>query len=119
MKKLDAAHEAISSFFLLHTLFEEEARVWFHFQHRAFSEAVSGCTLSSIRYNFISCPERLSTCFVQLVIAELIKNKPEGFSSMDPLYMRAKNDLLRMIGILQLSSDADLVSRTRVGVLSN
>ena len=116
---LDAAHEAISSFFLLHTLFEEEARVWFHFQHRAFSEAVSGYTLSSIRYNFISCPERLSTCFVQLVIAELIKNKPEGFSSMDPLYMRAKNDLLRMIGILQLSSDADLVSRTRVGVLSN
>ena len=33
--------------------------------------------------------------------------------------MRAKNDLLRMIGILQLSSDTDLVSRTRVGVLSN
>ena len=58
-------------------------------------------------------------CVVQLVIAELIKNKPEGFSSMDPLYMRAKNDLLRMIGILQLSSETDLVSRTRVGVLSN
>lgn len=38
---LDAAHEAISSFFLLHTLFEDEARVWYHFQHRAFSEAVS------------------------------------------------------------------------------
>lgn len=53
------------------------------------------------------------------MIAELIKNKPEGFSSMDPLYMRAKNDLLRMIGILQLSSEIDVVSRTRVGVLSN
>jgi len=38
---LDAAHEAINSFFLLHTLFEDEARVWYHFQHRAFSEAVS------------------------------------------------------------------------------
>jgi len=38
---LDAAHEAINSFFLLHTLFECEARVWFHFQQRAFSEAVS------------------------------------------------------------------------------
>lgn len=49
---LDAAHEAISSFFLLHTLFAEEARVWFHFQHRAFSEAVSGYTNGSIRYTF-------------------------------------------------------------------
>lgn len=38
---LNAAHEAVNSFFLLHTLFEDEARVWYHFQHRAFSEAVS------------------------------------------------------------------------------
>ncbi|KAL6719896.1 hypothetical protein ACLMJK_001817 [Lecanora helva] len=38
---LDAAHEALNSFFLLHTLFPDEARVWYHFQHRAFSEAVS------------------------------------------------------------------------------
>ena len=38
---LDAAHEAINSFFLLRALFEDEAMVWYHFQHRAFSEAVS------------------------------------------------------------------------------
>ena len=38
---LDAAHEALNSFFLLHTLFQDEARIWYHFQHRAFSEAVS------------------------------------------------------------------------------
>ena len=31
---LDAAHEAVNSFFVLHTLFQGEARVWFHFQHR-------------------------------------------------------------------------------------
>lgn len=37
---LEAAHEAINSFFMLHGLFEDEARVWYHFQHRAFSEAV-------------------------------------------------------------------------------
>ena len=53
------------------------------------------------------------------MIAELIKKKPEDFSSIDPLYMRAKNDLLRMIGILQLSSEIDIVSKTRVSVLSN
>ena len=44
---LNAAHDAINSFFLLHKLFEEEARVWYHFQHRAFSEAV--CLLSPSR----------------------------------------------------------------------
>ena len=38
---LDAAHEALNSFVLLHRLFRDEARVWYHFQHRAFSEAVS------------------------------------------------------------------------------
>ena len=38
---LDAAHEAINSFFLLRALFEDEAMVWYHFQYRAFSEAVS------------------------------------------------------------------------------
>ena len=39
---LEAAHEAVNSFFLFHTIFDGEAGVWFHFQHRAFSEAVSG-----------------------------------------------------------------------------
>ena len=38
---LNSAHEAVNSYFLLHTLFQAEARVWFHFQHRAFSESVS------------------------------------------------------------------------------
>lgn len=46
---LDAAHEAINSFFLLHTLFPEEARVWYHFQHRAFSEAVSSHGLNLLQ----------------------------------------------------------------------
>ena len=44
---LDAAHEAINSFFLLRALFEDEAKVWYHFQYRAFSEAVSICPLRS------------------------------------------------------------------------
>ena len=44
---LQSAHEAITSFFLLHTLFEAEARVWYHFQNRAFSEAVSAHPVSS------------------------------------------------------------------------
>lgn len=88
---LDAAHEAINSFFLLCTLFEDEAMIWYHFQHRAFSEA--------------------------LVIAEIVKNQGDNLG-MNPIRMRAKNDVLRMIGILQPSSGIDLVAKTRISVLS-
>lgn len=37
---LEAAHEAISAFFLLVEVFGEEARVWWVFCHRAFLESV-------------------------------------------------------------------------------
>ncbi len=37
---LDAAHEAITAFFLLFAHFEDEARVWWVFNHRAFLEAL-------------------------------------------------------------------------------
>lgn len=47
---LQSAHEAITSFFLLHTLFEAEARVWYHFQNRAYLEAVSVLTESCVMY---------------------------------------------------------------------
>ena len=38
---LEAAHEAIRAFFVLHTHVPTEANVWWVFQHRSFSEAVS------------------------------------------------------------------------------
>ncbi|KAG8528543.1 uncharacterized protein KY384_007461 [Bacidia gigantensis] len=82
---LDAAHQAISSFFLLHKLFEDEAR------HRAFSEA--------------------------LVIGELVKSRPDMIA-FDIKKMGAKDDLLRMIGILGVMSEQNVVARTRVSVLS-
>lgn len=37
---LEAAHEAISAFFLLVEIFGAEARVWWVFCHRAFLESV-------------------------------------------------------------------------------
>lgn len=37
---LEAAHEAINAFFMLYTLFDHEARVWWVFNHRAFLEAL-------------------------------------------------------------------------------
>lgn len=42
---LEAAHEAITSFFLLHAIFGGEARVWWVFGHRAFLEALCMGTL--------------------------------------------------------------------------
>ncbi|KAL8701571.1 MAG: hypothetical protein Q9224_000436 [Gallowayella concinna] len=88
---LEAAHEAVSSFFLFHTIFDGEAGVWFHFQHRAFLEA--------------------------LTIAELVKNKPSG-SDLDPIYLSARTDILKVVGLLQLSSDHDIVAKTRIEILS-
>ena len=38
---------------------------------------------------------------------------------MDPVRVRAKDDVFRMIGILQLTSDHDYVAKTRVNVLNN
>ena len=118
---LDAAHEALNSFFLLHALFQDEARVWYHFQHRAFSEAVSSlfpAALSnpipnpSISYNRTDKAKQ-----IQHVTAELVKTQGDRLE-LDPVRMRAKNDVLRMIGILQLSSDHDVMSRTRVSILN-
>ena len=51
------------------------------------------------------------------MIAELVKSQSDDLA-MNPIRMRAKNDVLRMIGILQLSSDVDVVAKTRVSVLS-
>ncbi|KAL8642621.1 MAG: hypothetical protein Q9228_000714 [Teloschistes exilis] len=81
---LEAAHEAIASFFLFHTIFDGEAGVWFHFQHRAFSEA----------------------------------SKPPE-STMDSVYVQAKTDLIKMVGMMQMNSEHDIVARTRMGVLSS
>ena len=50
-------------------------------------------------------------------MAELVKNQSDQLA-MNPTRMRAKNDVLRMIGILQLNSGIDIVARTRVSVLS-
>lgn len=38
---------------------------------------------------------------------------------MDPIYLSARTDILKMVGILQASSEHDIVARTRVEVLSN
>ncbi|ORY65013.1 fungal-specific transcription factor domain-containing protein [Pseudomassariella vexata] len=99
---LEAAHEAISAFFMLNMLFEHEARVWWVFNHRAFLEAL--CIGSILR--------------------EALKEAPEGEYDRfdrDPVLARAKKDIAKMIQILRVMGEGEQgseVARTRVTVLS-
>jgi hypothetical protein len=69
---LEAAHEAIAAFFMLFSLFEAEARVWWVFNHRAFLEALC----------------------IGAVIRESLR-EPGGADNVakDPLFIRAKGDI--------------------------
>ncbi|KAF3345603.1 GTPase-activating protein gyp10 [Verticillium dahliae VDG2] len=96
---LEAAHDAIGSFFLLFSLFELEARVWWVFNHRAFLEALC----------------------IGSVIREAAK-QPGGTELVvrDPLFVRARADIRRMIEIMKIMGDGEQgsdVARTRVVVL--
>lgn len=69
---LEAAHDAITSFFMLCTLLESEAKVWWVFNHRAFLEALC----------------------IGNVLREATRDA-EGDDpwSRDPLFVRAKSDI--------------------------
>ncbi|KAF7546606.1 hypothetical protein G7Z17_g8311 [Cylindrodendrum hubeiense] len=94
---LEAAHDAISAFFLLFALLEIEARVWWVFNHRAFLEALC----------------------IGNVLREAAR-EPGGAEALgrDPLLVRAKADITRMIQIMQVMGEDSDVARTRVQVLS-
>ncbi|KAI0022519.1 fungal-specific transcription factor domain-containing protein [Xylariomycetidae sp. FL0641] len=97
---LEAAHEAITSFFVLFTLFDTEARVWWVFNHRAFLEALC---IGSVLNEAARDPG----------IAEQMPR--------DPLFSRAKGDITRMIQIMRTMGEGEQgsdVARTRVSVLS-
>ncbi|KAI1828132.1 fungal-specific transcription factor domain-containing protein [Xylaria intraflava] len=97
---LEAAHEAITTFFVLFTHLDSEARVWWVFHHRAFLEALC----------------------IGSVLREAARD-PSTADQMtrDPLFSKAKADITRMIQILKIMSDSDHtsdVSRKRMSALS-
>ncbi|QUC16660.1 uncharacterized protein UV8b_00901 [Ustilaginoidea virens] len=93
---LEAAHDAISAFFLMFSLLESEARVWLVFNHRAFLEAL--CIANVLRETGKDATGR-------------------NMLARDPLFVRARADIARMMQIMELiGSDSD-VARTRVQVL--
>ncbi|TEY39720.1 hypothetical protein BOTCAL_0452g00030 [Botryotinia calthae] len=98
---LNAAHEAISAFFLLYELFESESKVWWVFNHRAFLECM----------------------MIGNTLQEVGKDE-DGVEKLgkDPLFVRAKADIVRMIEIMTNIGDGEngsQVARTRVQVLSD
>lgn len=93
---LEAAHEAIWAFFKLWGFFEAEAGVWWVFQHRAFEES--------------------------LLMAHLLATRPvvevaEGGQPPDPIFAKAKEDVAKMLGIMDRYSGSLAVHNTRKNVL--
>lgn len=94
---LEAAHDAIGAFFLLFNLLESEARVWWVFNHRAFLEAL---------------------CIGNVLKEAAKETVGKELLAKDPLFVRAKADITRMIQIMQQMAEDSEVARTRVQVLS-
>ncbi|KAI2618823.1 fungal-specific transcription factor domain-containing protein [Hypoxylon sp. NC1633] len=96
---LEAAHEAITSFFVLFNLFDAEARVWWVFHHRAFLEALC----------------------IGSVLREAGRDPATADQFLrDPLFARARADITRMVQVLKIMADGEEGSddaRTRVTVL--
>lgn len=104
---LEAAHEAIWSFFKLWTFFEAEAGVWWVFQHRAFEES--------------------------LLMAHLLSSKPgavngdgengEGGDAaattggLEVIFGKAKQDVAKMLELMDRYSGSLEVHKTRKEVL--
>jgi len=96
---LEAAHDAMSAFFLFYELFDSEAKVWWVFNHRAFLEALC----------------------IGGIIKETMKEEGGELLAKDPLFVRAKGSILRMIEVMQAMSEGEhgsAVALTRVSVLT-
>jgi len=110
---LEAAHEAIWSFFKLWGLFEAEAGVWWVFQHRAFEESLLMAHL-------------LATPVVAAPTAEEATDEmpppaaaaaAAGGLVEHPIYDKAKDDILRMMEIMERYGGALAMHRARKDVL--
>ncbi|KAG9256455.1 fungal-specific transcription factor domain-containing protein [Emericellopsis atlantica] len=95
---LESAHDAITAFFMLWELLEQEARVWWVFNHRAFLEAMCiGNALQEVE-------------------------KTDGDRQLaykDPLYARGRDDIEKMVAIMEIMGKESDVAESRVSVLKD
>lgn len=94
---LEAAHEAIWSFFKLWNYFESEAGVWWVFQHRAFEESLLMAHL--------------------LTTQNATDGNLNGGVNFDPIFGKAKEDVRRMLEIMDRYTGSLEVHKTRKEVL--
>ncbi|KAG8167309.1 hypothetical protein KVR01_002998 [Diaporthe batatas] len=97
---LEAAHDAINAFFMLHTLFEAEARTWWVFNHRAFLEAL---------------------CIGSVLRETAGEPGGEDVVNKDQLFVRGRGDIARLVHIMTRMGEGEEgseVARTRAQVLS-
>lgn len=94
---LEAAHEAIWAFFKLWNYFEAEAGVWWVFQHRAFEESLLMAHL--------------------LAMQNATDGNLNGGINFDPIFGKAKEDVRRMLEIMERYSGSLEVHKTRKEVL--
>ncbi|KAH9909117.1 fungal-specific transcription factor domain-containing protein [Xylariomycetidae sp. FL2044] len=118
---LEAAHEAITAFFVLFTLFETEARVWWVFNHRAFLEALCiGSVLREVTMSGGVGSHQYKGLGVLGAAGESEQKVHQQFAR-DPLFTRARADITRMVQIMKIMGEGEQgseVARTRVTVLS-
>jgi hypothetical protein len=102
---LEAAHEAIWAFFKLWAFFETEAAVWWVFQHRAFEEGLLiAHLLSSLPTEVL---RRNSTS----------GRMGKGETPLQPLYAKAKDDVQRMLELMERYGHGLEMHRTRKDAL--
>ncbi|KAK8052153.1 fungal-specific transcription factor domain-containing protein [Apiospora rasikravindrae] len=117
---LEAAHEAITAFFMLYTLFDHDARVWWVFNHRAFLEAL--CIGNLLRDYAL---KESNAAAAGVPMASYGVDGGGGGTDIeraerDPVFARARADITRMLNIMKVMGDEGSdVARTRVAVLSH
>lgn len=94
---LEAAHEAINAFFMLYTLFEQEAKTWWVFSHRAFLEAL---------------------CIGSVLRETANEEDGEELLSKDPLFMRGRSDIGKIFLTLLIYLDCDRRNYAREDLLT-
>lgn len=107
---LEAAHEALWAYFKLYGLFESDAGVWWVFQHRAFEEALTIADLLSTKRNEDGTRSQQSG-------GGGGGGSGSGIDKGDALYSRCKDDVQRMLELVDRSRGSVEMKRTRKEVL--
>ncbi|KAL1970699.1 hypothetical protein VTN77DRAFT_4343 [Rasamsonia byssochlamydoides] len=110
---LEAAYESMRAFFVIHSVLKGEGGVWWAFCHRAFSASIIVANLlkrhEASRRSSSLGPDTSSRV-----------SNPRRSTLMDPLWERARVDVLRILEILKGPAQmGDEAAKTRVEVLSN